>query len=400
MSEDVNKDKFTSLARTFKNHTLIAVNFEGAIVIVLSQLEQAWEYAPKGLAKQLGRWAEAGQVREGVHYHKLTGSRLSAFKLAIGDRFAKCEPAETSGGNQFAECELVGPQTRNLLVITERGLYRLLTLIPDKTIAIAFQDWLEADVLPALGRTGTYTVPNAAPPAEVTVLPAPPTILTAKEVRRLHLRDASEQLADTIYPRFSRPNPALIEAGLRQLGATRDLMEGLILSLIRSLDQPTAELLIAELSKLLSRAAPVAAPDAPAKEVPLAQARVLLDGAPEHVVLHALLHLNAIHSAMKGPWLGHHEEMRRTAEEMYRLSQRITHKRDRWQKDLDHVAEDLETAMRRHPESARLLALVVREIADRDPEAWAALLFSERGHTRPPRNEGALISLRRRGGAG
>lgn len=98
--------------------------------------------------------------------------------------------------------------------------------------------------------------------------------------------------------------------------------------------RPRAEHLVAELARVLSRPLPEVAGDAPPKEIPIARAQVLLDGAPEHLLLHGLLTLNAIHSALKGPWLGHHDEIRRAADEMYQLSQRLTHKRDRLHKDL------------------------------------------------------------------
>lgn len=49
--------------------------------------------------------------------------------------------------------------------VNEPGLYRLI-FRSNKPAALAFQDWLYTDVLPALRRTGTYTIPGA--PAALT----------------------------------------------------------------------------------------------------------------------------------------------------------------------------------------------------------------------------------------
>lgn len=75
-----------------------------------------------------------------------------------------------------------------------------------------------------------------------------------KDTCCFHQCDAFEQFADAIYR--ASPNPTLIESSRRQLGEIRDLMKGLILSLIRNEYKLTAELLLAEHSTLLSRAAP------------------------------------------------------------------------------------------------------------------------------------------------
>lgn len=164
----------------------MAIPLENELYVILAQLERAWGYSRYGLSKQLARFQARGQVREGTHYRKLTNGTLAAFKAAAGD----C----------FANCGVVDPRARNLLVITERGVYRLLTLIPDKAIAIAFQDWLEAEVLPAINRTGRYDSasadapqlggPGLAPsvPVPVTSAPAPVPLVPARSLDELRWR--------------------------------------------------------------------------------------------------------------------------------------------------------------------------------------------------------------------
>lgn len=145
----VGQDRSILIPQSFNEHPLVTVPFDGDLLMVLAQLGEALGYADHGLTKQLGRWESRGLVREGVHFRKLSNGELARFK----------EVLEV----YFANCEVVPPKARHLTVITERGLYRLLTLIPDKAVAIAFQDWLEGDVLPQLRRTGSYTAPTAAP---------------------------------------------------------------------------------------------------------------------------------------------------------------------------------------------------------------------------------------------
>lgn len=64
---------------------------------------------------------------------------------------------------------------QNLLTVNEPGLYRLI-FRSDKPQATAFQDWVFADVLPTLRRTGTYTLPqgHAQPPPRPSDAMPPP----------------------------------------------------------------------------------------------------------------------------------------------------------------------------------------------------------------------------------
>lgn len=143
MRKTKNDNISQALACIFRDHPITAVPFEGDMLITVAELERAWDYAPFGLSKQIARWVEQGLVVDGVHFMKLAGQRLAAFKKVI----------------HFSNCE-VDPKAAHLLTVTKRGLYRLLTIIPDKAIAVAFQDWLETEVLPAIEKTGSYSVPG------------------------------------------------------------------------------------------------------------------------------------------------------------------------------------------------------------------------------------------------
>jgi hypothetical protein len=87
-------------------------------------------------------WGEAGQTRAEVHDRKLTGDSLAKFKQNAGELVA------------------IAPRTRHLLVLTRRGLYRVL-MLSRQPKALAFQDWLETEVLPSIEKIGRYTAPGA-----------------------------------------------------------------------------------------------------------------------------------------------------------------------------------------------------------------------------------------------
>lgn len=138
----------TAVTVAFRDHEFTAVLFKGAPVFPGSDVEQALEYAPKFLAKQIPRWIETDLWQAGVHSMVLDGDDFAAFKAAGGLRFADREPQNAS-------------MIRSATVLTERGLYRLLMLIGNRKIALDFQEMLETKVLPALMRTGSYSLPGA-----------------------------------------------------------------------------------------------------------------------------------------------------------------------------------------------------------------------------------------------
>lgn len=53
-------------------------------------------------------------------------------------------------------------ESRNLLIINESGLYRLI-MRSNKPAAQRFQDWVFDEVLPSIRKTGTYQLPQASP---------------------------------------------------------------------------------------------------------------------------------------------------------------------------------------------------------------------------------------------
>ncbi len=137
----------------FEGHRVDAVVFEGDVWFLVEQVEGALGYQRGSLGK-LVRSHWKGLVRDDAHYEVLTGTRLAAFKVA-------CRNQDSSR-----------VRVAHLLVLTERGLYRVLTL-SRKPAALRFQDWLEEQVLPSIARTGRYETPAAIGARPHRALPGP-----------------------------------------------------------------------------------------------------------------------------------------------------------------------------------------------------------------------------------
>lgn len=139
------------VARKFRDHDVAAVRFEGELLFVVSEVADAIGISQ--MPRQITRWENSGHLRPDTHYRKLDNGRLVAFKAV--------------SSNYLPNWKVVDDRTRHLLVLTERGLYRVLQLA-STPVAIAFQDWLEEEVLPSINATGGY---QAVP--QITALPDP-----------------------------------------------------------------------------------------------------------------------------------------------------------------------------------------------------------------------------------
>lgn len=177
-TEIADASKSTPLHGVFKGADIIAIPFEGKLWIPLSCIEKGLEYPAKGLTNQLARWLDKQMVRQLVHVDKFTNGRLAALKAVGGDQFAKCAPVDGTG-LQNADQSIMGTRTPAIWMVTEQGLYRIL-MLSKRPSAIAFQDWLESELLPTLNRTGTYTMPStpAAAPLTKAAKPEPKVLPT------------------------------------------------------------------------------------------------------------------------------------------------------------------------------------------------------------------------------
>ena len=139
------------VVRKFHDHEVTAIRVDGELLLIACEVAEA--IGMSQFPRQLARWEAASTVRPEIHFRKLTNGKLAAFKAACGDYLPKWKA--------------VDPRAPSLLVLTERGLYRVLQLARSP-IAIAFQDWLEEEVLPSINATGGYQVPEAS--ADTTAL--------------------------------------------------------------------------------------------------------------------------------------------------------------------------------------------------------------------------------------
>ena len=85
--------------------------------------------------------------------------------------------------------------TQEMLMLSEQGLYFFLGR-SDKPKALSFQKWLAGEVLPALRRTGTYTMPNANKlRGERTGMPDVPEVYSLRQGIRLRVWESALRCA-------------------------------------------------------------------------------------------------------------------------------------------------------------------------------------------------------------
>lgn len=156
MNDDtVDKDKFTLVPREFNQKPVFAIPFEGDVFFIVVQIELALGYSPFALAKLFnGRWRD--QIQPGLHVQKLQNGRLESFKEVIGIHFRSAE---------------VDPKTSHLLVLTKKGLRRVLTL-SNKPLARRFQEWLD-EVLDQIEIDGRYDPARQVEAGQLVGSPAP-----------------------------------------------------------------------------------------------------------------------------------------------------------------------------------------------------------------------------------
>lgn len=110
---------------------------------------------------------------EGVHFYTIKGAELVAYYFAY---------PSLAGANMV----------RSATLITERGFYKVL-LHSETERAKKVQDWITDEVMPALHRTGTYSVPNhklALPPAHEAALARVVAYVDAQIAKENPLRPA------------------------------------------------------------------------------------------------------------------------------------------------------------------------------------------------------------------
>lgn len=128
----------------FEAHPFTVVELPDGDHFIAKEVGAILGYSEDGVALSrlvVSDWSD--RMREGHHYRQATADELSALK--------------NHGGNTPA----VGRRASGLLLLTEPGLYRAL-MLSQKPAALAFQDWLDTEVLPTLRRTGSYSLPGVA----------------------------------------------------------------------------------------------------------------------------------------------------------------------------------------------------------------------------------------------
>jgi len=135
-----------TLTKQFDGHAVTIVMYKGEPHWVAREVGRQLEYSGDGKSftnRLRNEWNE--ELRPGVHIVKLAGEELAALRGLCG-RGSSGDP-------------LLDPRLNELVLLTERGLYRVL-MLTQKPKARPFRDWVE-DVAVEIRQTGQYVAPGA-----------------------------------------------------------------------------------------------------------------------------------------------------------------------------------------------------------------------------------------------
>jgi anti-repressor protein len=181
-------------------------------------------------------------VRQGpaVHSFPVTGQNIRTVLIDGEPWFAGRDVAEALGyantrkalrdhvpaghrrGNESFPLADLGFNQPQTVLIDEAGMYRLI-LRANTPTAEQFQEWVTAEVLPTIRRTGIYAVPQQAPAADV-------SSITKRDLARMILEEADR--ADAAEQRVAELEPFAVSwKALGTGGGSHSLREtGFILS--------------------------------------------------------------------------------------------------------------------------------------------------------------------------
>ncbi len=90
----------------------------------------------------IGQCIEREKFDETIEFQRLTGNKLKEFKALV---------------KSLTNITLVSPNTRNLTIFYEDGLYGFLQYT-DKPIGVRFRKWIRREVIPEIRKTGSYSL--------------------------------------------------------------------------------------------------------------------------------------------------------------------------------------------------------------------------------------------------
>lgn len=156
----------------FEDHDVVVVEHDGRLLWSARQVGEALAYAEDGralLPRITGDWSD--ELDDGTDYIIFRGPELAALKASAP--------------------ELVDARAPSLLMLTESGV-NLVALLSRQPKAKQLRRWLATEVIPALRRTGSYSLPGAAPEPTRRALPRDSNTLAT--IQMMSREELEEQL--------------------------------------------------------------------------------------------------------------------------------------------------------------------------------------------------------------
>lgn len=138
-----------------EGHPLSIIEMEDKVYFIAKEVGDLLGYANAGSSMidlMTREWRSELQEGDDGHYLKLEGERLAIIKRMV--------PEVGAGGD--IPCDTRDPLrfTSRLLLLTERGLWRVL-ILTGKPAGARLRDKLDSEILPQIRKTGSYALPGS-----------------------------------------------------------------------------------------------------------------------------------------------------------------------------------------------------------------------------------------------
>ena len=128
------------IIKEFDDTKIYIFMWNGKPCWIANQVVSLFNYAH--VPTTIGQCIDKEEFEPGIEYEFLTGEKLREFKALV---------------KSLVNFNLISPNTRNLTIFYEDGLYGFLQYT-DKPIGFRFRKWIRREVIPEIRKTGSYTL--------------------------------------------------------------------------------------------------------------------------------------------------------------------------------------------------------------------------------------------------